>query len=77
MDTDASTMSVSHKTYPRRCVCARIYEFAMDRRERAQYIESLAERHARRYGLLLKSARRHIEQIAVSARSTVAARDEN
>jgi len=24
-------MSVSHKTYPRRCVCARIYEFAMDR----------------------------------------------
>jgi hypothetical protein len=25
----------------------------------------------------LKSARRHIEQIAVSARSTVAARDEN
>jgi len=30
MDTDASTMSVSHKTYPRRCVCARIYEFAMD-----------------------------------------------
>jgi hypothetical protein len=31
MDTDASTMSVSHKTYPRRCVCARIYEFAMDR----------------------------------------------
>jgi hypothetical protein len=32
MDTDASTMSVSHKTYPRRCVCARIYEFAMDSR---------------------------------------------
>src|SRR5207244_6959194 len=31
MDTDASTMSVSHKTYPRRCVCVRIYEFAMDR----------------------------------------------
>jgi hypothetical protein len=31
MDTDASTRSVSHKTYPRRCVCARIYEFAMDR----------------------------------------------
>jgi hypothetical protein len=31
MDTDASTMSVSHKTYPRRSVCARIYEFAMDR----------------------------------------------
>ena len=30
MDTDASTMSVSHKTYPRRCVCVRIYEFAMD-----------------------------------------------
>jgi hypothetical protein len=31
MDTDANTMSVSHKTYPRRCACARIYEFAMDR----------------------------------------------
>jgi hypothetical protein len=47
------------------------------RRERAQYIESLAERHARRCGLPLKSARRHIEQIAVSARSTAAAGDEN
>jgi hypothetical protein len=29
-------MSVSHKTYPRRCVCARIYEFAMDRLATAQ-----------------------------------------
>jgi hypothetical protein len=47
------------------------------RRERAQYIESLAERHAQRCGLPLKSARRHIEQIAIFARSTVAARDEN
>jgi hypothetical protein len=46
------------------------------RRERAQYTELLAERHAQRCGLPLKSARRHIEQIAVSARSTVAARDE-
>jgi len=44
------------------------------RRERAQYIESLAQRHAQRCGLSLKSARRHIEQIAVSARSTVVAR---
>ena len=33
MDTDASTMSVSHKTYPRRCVCARIYEFAMHKKD--------------------------------------------
>jgi hypothetical protein len=47
------------------------------RRERAQYIESLAERHSRRCGLPLKSARRHIEQIAVSARSAAAARDDD
>jgi hypothetical protein len=46
-------------------------------RERAQYIESLAERHARRFQLPLKSARKHIEQIAISARSTLAAKEEH
>jgi hypothetical protein len=46
-------------------------------RERDQYIESLAERHAQRCKLPLKSARRHIEQIAISARSTVAAKVES
>jgi hypothetical protein len=45
-------------------------------RERAQYIESLAERHAQRCKLPLKSALRHIEQIAISARSTLAAKEE-
>jgi hypothetical protein len=45
-------------------------------RERTQYIESLAERHAQRFHLPLKSARRHIEQIAISARSTLAAKEE-
>jgi len=46
-------------------------------RERAQYIESLAERHAQRFRLPLKSARRHIEQIAISARSTTAAKEDS
>ena len=46
-------------------------------RERAQYIEALAERHAQRFRLPLKSARRHIEQIAISARSTTAAKEES
>jgi hypothetical protein len=46
-------------------------------RERAQYIESLAERHAQRWRMPLKSARRHIEQIAISARSAVMAKEEN
>jgi hypothetical protein len=46
-------------------------------RERAEYIESLAERHAQRCKLPLKSALRHIEQIAISARSTPTAKEEH
>ena len=65
MATHTSSHAVRDRPTPPR---VRGHGSERERRERNQYLDTLAQRHSKRTGVPLDKARKHIEAVAVSAR---------